>query len=191
MKKYLLLLSAIVVFFAPEFAFGKEAKDPYAGRVVLGFSIGGYSSGSGPQGFLATVGVEYYFIKYVSSSFTTGYGMFGRDFTNTNDNSSKSTTVNLIPADIAVLGHILPGKTVNPYIGPGIGLNYMWWTIKNKQDDQVEYHIFGTAGATIQIAKGFAMNIGATYTVPYDQEKHQLAFDQYYLGYGVSGGIVF
>jgi len=201
MKRFIVVFAVAVALMAPCAVFAKDVKqkDPYANKWVLGFSAGGYSSGQGSTGMMLNVGVEYYIMKYVSTSLTTGYGFFGQQIESyTYDNQGRIIAINkdnintnVVPVDLAVIGHILPGKSVNPYIGPGGGFNYLWWSYQGKDESDIQYHVFATAGVTIKVSKKFAMNIGLTFTVPWDDKTSQFAFDQYYLSYGLSGGYMF
>lgn len=164
-----------------------ESDDPLKGRIGIGISLGG-TSGTGGGGFSGALGLTYYWIKYVSTTATLGYGFAPYSLTNAKG-ELEDVKVNFVPADLSLHIHPLPLSTFSPYFGPGAGATYVWYDLDNKQESEMWYSAFGDVGITYWVAKNFGLNLGARYTVPYYENEWKT--DEGQLSYGLSGSIVF
>jgi hypothetical protein len=189
-----LALTAILCLAAP------AAAENWANR--WGFSIGGggvtSSAGTGAE---FNVGVTYYLNNWVQFTLSPGFGAYPMSYEYATSTGSNVDTayVKEVPVNFAVIVTPYRWGRVGIFVGPGVGFTYFWWTQKeqdpnnlagtvNKDEKQVLYSAFATAGVSYHFSGPFVGTIGVTYTMP-DVKDWQLK--NAVLTYGIGGGVAF
>jgi outer membrane protein W len=168
----------------------KPVTDPWQGRVGIGLGVGG-GFGAGGSAFQAQLSVTYWFIKYLSATIGSGYGFYTANYTvettDANGNTSsetKQTTVNFVPSELLLTVHLFPDAMIAPYLGPGIGADYIWYKLENKRQSGTIFSAIGRAGILYRISRNVGLTLGARYTQPLntfgdlkDQKQGTLSFE--------------
>ncbi len=164
----------------------KKGHDPWKGRVAIGARLGGgigeYSS------FIGQLSITYWWVKYVSTTVASGYGFFTATYFD-EENEEQTTTVNYIPSEFLVTLYPLPDANISPYLGPGVGADYIWYEIEPKIDEPEKhsgtiYSAIGRGGIFYRISRNARLMLGARYTQPMnstgdleDEEQGYLSFE--------------
>lgn len=174
-----ILMSATLVA-SPAFAAKKKGKskkdfDPWKGRTAIGLRVGG-GFGGGGSAFMGQLSVTYWFVQYVSVTAASGYGFYTANYIDY-QNEEQTTNVNYIPSELLLTLYPAPRASISPYLGPGIGMDYIWFTLKDftaKDEDESRsatiYSAIARAGIMSRLASNVSLMFGARYTHPLNQE---------------------
>lgn len=150
---------------------GRGEKDPWKGRVGIGLSLG-LISGPGGSGFFGQPSLTYWWSRYFSTTAAVGYGLYTVQYLDFED-EEQSARINFVPGEFLATFHLMPGKTISPYLGPGVGVDYIWYTLEepvNKGEDEdvsaTIYSAIGRAGVLYRASPRMGLLLGLRYTKP-------------------------
>ncbi|MBZ0274366.1 P44/Msp2 family outer membrane protein [bacterium] len=142
----------------------KEDRDPWKGRVAIGARLGGSFGGEG-SAFVGQAVVTYWWIKYLSTTLASGYGYYTAFYTDA-DGDEQTVQVNYVPSEFLVTLYPIPGGRISPYLGPGVGVDYIWYEIEDERQSGTIYSGIGRAGILYAIAPNAGVSLGVRYTKP-------------------------
>ncbi len=172
-------LAIVLVSFALIFCYGLSADaapkerqdDPMKGRIGIGLAASLINSSAG-SGFYIQPSVTYWWNRYFSNTIAAGYGFYSAEYID-HQRESQTTRVSFMPAELLATFYTAPGKQINPYLGPGIGLDYSWYTLEgyeNNGDDKevsmTTYSGIARLGVLYRMSSNVGLIAGGRYTQP-------------------------
>jgi hypothetical protein len=172
-------LAIVVISFALIFCYALSADaapkelrgDPMKGRIGIGLAAGLINSPAG-TGFHIQPSLTYWWNGYFSNTVAVGYGFYSVEYLDYLG-ERQNARVSFMPSELLATFYAAPGKQINPYFGPGIGLEYLWYTLEDfegaGEDREVSMTIYsGIArlGVLYRLSPNVGLIAGGRYTHP-------------------------
>ena len=164
---FLVLMLASAAFAAPK----EDRPDPMAGRIGIGIAASLINSPAG-SGFYGQPSFTYWWNRYFSNTIALGYGFYSAEYVDY-EGETQSTTVSFVPGELLATVYVAPGKKINPYLGPGVGFDYITYTLEDYtgpgDDEDVSMTIYSgiaRAGVWYRMARNVGLIAGGRYTHP-------------------------
>ena len=163
----LIALLASSAFAAPK----KQREDPMKGRIGIGIAASFINSPAG-TGFYGQPSLTYWWNRYFSNTVAVGYGFYSVEYLDW-AGDRQTAKVNFMPSELLGTFYFAPGKKINPYLGPGIGVDYIWYSLddfesegESKDVSMTIYSGIARLGVWYRMAPNVGLVAGGRYTQP-------------------------